>query len=123
MQKFSMYIGGEWRESASGRTFPSIDPYTGESWAELPYGDAEDVDLAVAAARKAFESEWGTTLGSERSRVLRQIAEGVQKHADHLAYLETRDNGKLIREMSGQVKYLANYYHYFAGAADKIHVK
>ena len=56
----------------------------------------------------------------ERSRIMRQIADAIARNVDHLARIETRDNGKLIREMSGQVKYLVNYYHYFAGAADKI---
>jgi aldehyde dehydrogenase (NAD+) len=115
-----MYIGGEWTDSVSGETFESIDPYTGEVWAEFPSANAQDVDRAVRAARTAFGGPWGKTLPSERARIMRQIADAIGRNADHLARMETRDNGKLLREMSGQVNYLVNYYHYFAGAADKI---
>ena len=120
VQKFQMYIGGEWMNSASGDSFTSINPYTGQVWAEYPAGTQEDVDRAVSAARKAFEGEWGETLPSDRARIMRQIADAIAEHADYLGRIETQDNGKLIREMSAQVRYLVNYYHYFAGAADKI---
>ncbi|MFN8456921.1 MAG: aldehyde dehydrogenase [Anaerolineae bacterium] len=120
VEKYQMYIGGEWVDSVSGQTFPSINPYTGEVWAEFPAAQAEDVDRAVRAARQAFEGEWGRLLPTERSRIMRQIADKIGQHADYLGEIETRDNGKLIREMLGQVKSLVNYYHYFAGAADKI---
>ena len=79
------------------------------------------MDRAVSAARNAFEDSWGRMLPGERARIMRQIAAAIGEHADYLAQVETRDNGKLIREMSGQANYLVNYYHYFAGAADKIH--
>jgi (Z)-2-((N-methylformamido)methylene)-5-hydroxybutyrolactone dehydrogenase len=118
--KYQMYIAGEWTDSVSSETFQSIDPYTGEAWAEFPSANAEDVDRAVGAARDAFNGPWGKTLPSERSRIMRQIADAIARNVDHLARMETRDNGKLLREMSSQVKYLVNYYHYFAGAADKI---
>jgi len=120
IQKYQMYISGEWTDSVSGETFESIDPYTGEAWAEFPSANAQDVDKAVGAARNAFDGPWGKTLPTERSRIMRQIADAIGRNVDHLAQIETRDNGKLIREMSGQVKSLVNYYHYFAGAADKI---
>jgi aldehyde dehydrogenase (NAD+) len=120
IQKYKMYIGGEWTDSVSGYTFESIEPYTGEPWAEFPSANAEDVDRAVGAARNAFDGPWGKTVPSERGRIMRQIADAIAKNVDHLGRMETRDNGKLLREMSGQVKYLVNYYHYFAGAADKI---
>lgn len=120
IEKYKMYIGGEWADSVSGETFESIDPYTGEAWAEFPSANAQDVDRAVRAARQAFEGPWGKTLPSERSRIMRQIADAISRNAEHLGRMETRDNGKLLREMLGQVKYLVNYYHYFAGAADKI---
>jgi aldehyde dehydrogenase (NAD+) len=115
-----MYIAGEWVDSVSRETFASIDPYTGEVWAEFPSANAQDVDLAVRAARNAFDGPWGKTIPSERSRIMRQIADAIARNVDHLGRMETRDNGKLLSEMSGQVKYLVNYYHYFAGAADKI---
>ncbi len=121
IKAYQMYIGGEWVDSVSRETFESINPYTGEVWATFPSANAADVDRAVLAARRALEGPWGHIVASERSRIMRQIADGIGQHAEHLARIETQDNGKLIREMLGQVKYLVNYYHYFAGAADKIH--
>src|SRR6266568_3663893 len=118
---FQMYVGGEWLDAHSGETFGSINPYTGEVWATFPSSGPQDVDRAVRAAREAFEGSWRPMLPLERARIMRQIAEGIGEHADYLARIETQDNGKLIREMLTQVKYLVNYYHYFAGAADKIH--
>src|SRR5262245_18277424 len=120
VKNYQMYIGGEWVSAASGAVLPSIDPYSGEVWAEIPSATAADVGSAVQAARNAFENQWLGTLASERGRILRQIADRIKENADYLASIETRDNGKLIREMASQVKYLENYYHYFAGAADKI---
>jgi aldehyde dehydrogenase (NAD+) len=121
IKTYQMYVGGEWLDAESGKTFDSINPYTGEVWAKLPMAGASDVDRAVRAARKAFEGPWGRVTASERSRTMRQIADAIGQNAEHLARIETQDNGKLIREMLAQVKYLVNYYHFFAGAADKIH--
>lgn len=121
IKTFQMYVGGEWVDSQSGETFTSINPYTGEVWARFPSAGPDDVDRAVRAARAAFDGPWRQMLPLERARIMRQIADGIGEHAEHLARIETQDNGKLIREMLGQVKYLVNYYHYFAGAADKIH--
>jgi (Z)-2-((N-methylformamido)methylene)-5-hydroxybutyrolactone dehydrogenase len=121
VQAYQMYIGGEWVDSASKGTFDSINPYTGEVWASFPSAGPADVDRAVRSAREAFEGPWRRMVASERARIIRQIADAIGDHAEHLARIETKDNGKLIREMLAQVKYLVNYYHYFAGAADKIH--
>ncbi len=121
IKQYQMFIDGEWTDSISGEKFSSVNPYTGEVWAEFPSAQAADVDRAVRAARRAFEGPWGKTLACDRARIMRQIADAIAKHADDLARIETQDNGKLIREMASQVKYLVNYYHYFAGAADKIH--
>ncbi|MCE2525700.1 MAG: aldehyde dehydrogenase [Acidimicrobiia bacterium] len=116
-----LFIGGEWVEAASGRTFDSIDPYTGEVWAQVPEASAADVDRAVAAARTAFdEGPWPRLPGVERARIMRRLARRIEEHADELAVVEVRDNGKLLREMSGQAALLPEFYDYFAGAADKI---
>lgn len=115
-----MFIGGEWVEAASGKTFPSINPYTGASWAEVPAADDTDVDKAVTAARAAFdEGPWPRMPGVERSRIMRRLAQLIEERADSLAITEVRDNGKLIREMAGQMAVLPSFYDYFAGAADK----
>jgi aldehyde dehydrogenase (NAD+) len=118
MRQLSMQIGAE-RRPGTG-TFESIDPYTGEPWAVVPEATRADVDDAVAAARAAFEGEWGALTGTARGRLLRRLGEVITESADDLAIAETRDNGKLLREMSGQVRGLPAWYEYYAGLADKI---
>jgi len=116
-----VFIGGQSTEAISGRTFDSIDPYTGQAWAQVPEADAADVDRAVAAARTAFdEGPWPRMPGVERARVMRRLARLLEEHAEELGVIEVRDNGKLLREMAGQAALLPEFYDYFAGAADKI---
>jgi aldehyde dehydrogenase (NAD+) len=115
-----MLIGGNWVEAAAGETFESVNPFTGHAWASVPRASASDVDAAVGAARAAVES-WRRTTGVERARLMRRLAELISDNASRIAVVETTDNGKLIREMEGQLRGLADYYHWFAGAADKIH--
>ena len=116
-----MFIGGQPVEALSGRTFDSIDPYTGQAWAQVPEAGAADVDRAVAAARAAFdEGPWPRLAGVERARVIRRLARLLEEHAEELGVIEVRDNGKLLREMAGQAALLPEFYDYFAGAADKI---
>ncbi|MEZ5099755.1 MAG: aldehyde dehydrogenase [Thermoleophilia bacterium] len=120
LTRYRMLIGGEWVDAASGETFESVNPYLAEPWAIVPDGTAADVDRAVQAARAAFEGPWGSTTGRERSKLLRRLATLIAENADELARIETRDNGKLLREMRGQTGLLPEWYDYFAGAADKI---
>lgn len=120
MKSYEMFIGGQWVPAASRETLQSIDPFTGAPWAIVPLGGAEDVDRAVKAARKAFLL-WRDTFGKDRARLMRRLAELIDAHAEELGAVETRDNGKLIREMLGQVRSLPDYYQYWAGWADKIH--
>lgn len=120
LQRFSLYIGGEFGDAADGRTFESVDPYTGEPWATIPDGDATDVDRAVAAARAAMDGTWGETSGFERARLLRVLADLIADDAERLARLEVRDSGKLYREMIGQLRALPQWYLYFSGLADKL---
>ena len=116
---YRMLIGGEFVSARSGETFETVDPFTARAWATVPRAGPEDVDLAVAAARAAFEG-WARTTGTERARLMRRLAELIASNAERIAVVESTDNGKLIREMEGQLRGLADYYHYFAGAADKI---
>jgi aldehyde dehydrogenase (NAD+) len=117
-----MLIGGEWVDARSGATFETVDPFTGRAWAEIPRAGPEDVDAAVGAARAAFDDgPWPRATGTERARLLRRLADLIAESAERIAIVETTDNGKLIREMEGQLRGLADYYHWFAGAADKIH--
>src|SRR4051794_9189749 len=120
MRDYRMLIGGEWVEAASGETFETVNPFTGRAWATVPRAGAFDVDAAVRAARRAFE-DWRRRAPVERGRLLRRLAELIAENASRIAVVETTDNGKLIREMEGQLRGLADYYHYFAGAADKLH--
>ena len=116
-----MLIGGEWVDARSGETFETVDPFTGRAWAEVPRGGAEDVDAAVRAARAAFDDgPWRRCTGAERAAAMRRLAALISEHAERIAVVETTDNGKLIREMEGQLRGLAAHYEFFAGAADKI---
>ncbi len=118
---YKMLIGGEWVDARSGATFESVNPYTGKVWATAPEADEEDVDRAVRAAREAFdEGPWGKMTGTERARLMRRFAELLAENAEDIARVESTDNGKLLREMGGQLKALPEWYYYFSGAADKI---
>jgi aldehyde dehydrogenase (NAD+) len=118
---YRMYIGGDWTDAASGQLFESDDPFTGKPWARIPRGSAEDVNRAVAAARKAFTSgEWPKLTASKRGALLRKLGDLIADRSKFLAEIEVRDNGKLYAEMSAQTAYMAQWYYYYAGLADKI---
>ena len=90
-----LFIGGQWTEAASGKTFETPNPATGETLAWVAEGDAEDIDRAVRAARAAFEDgPWGRLTPSERGRIIWRIGDLILEHADELAQLESLDNGK-----------------------------
>ena len=118
---YRMFIGGEWVDAASGKTFESFNPYTARPWALIPEGGADDVDRAVAAADAAFRTgDWPALTATARGHMLRRLADEIVAEADRLAEIEVRDNGKLIAEMSAQCKYMAQWYYYYAGLCDKI---
>ena len=113
-----MLVGSGWVEVRSGNTFESVNPHTGRVWATAPEAGEEDVDRAVRAAREAFdEGPWGRMTGTERARLMRRLAELIAENAESLAVVETTDNGKLLREMGGQMGALPEWYYYVAGAA------
>jgi acyl-CoA reductase-like NAD-dependent aldehyde dehydrogenase len=120
-QTYELPIGGAWTPASSGATYDTLDPFSGEPWATVPEGSAEDVDRAVCAAREALSGPWGQMSASERGRVLLRIADVIERDAPALGRIETQDNGKLLREMAGQAAALPAWYRYFAGLADKIH--
>jgi acyl-CoA reductase-like NAD-dependent aldehyde dehydrogenase len=121
VRSYKMLVSGEWVDALSGKTFESINPYTGRVWATAPEAGEKDVDRAVKAARKAFdEGPWGAMTGTERARLMRRLADLLAENAQELATVESTDNGKLLREMGSQLGALAEWYYYFAGAADKI---
>jgi aldehyde dehydrogenase (NAD+) len=116
-----MLIGGEWVDAAGGETFETENPYLGAAWALVPRATPEDVDHAVAAARKAFRApSWSGLTATARGALLRRLADLIAAEADRLAEIETRDNGKLITEMRTQLRYIPQWYHYFGGLADKV---
>ena len=120
MKSYKLYIDGQWVNSSSGKSFETENPYTGEVWAKISRGNAEDVDRAVKAASTAFRGDWGQTKPTERGKLLNRLAEVIEKNAEMLGEIEVRDNGKLIAEMGGQTKYLAEWYRYYGGLADKV---
>ncbi|EAS41439.1 aldehyde dehydrogenase [Photobacterium profundum] len=120
-EQFQMLINGQWIDAKSGKTFESINPATEQVWGEFPFADANDVDDAVRSAHAAFESdEWRLMTASQRGKLLRKLGDLVGENKEKLAQLESKDNGKLIRETLGQVGYLPEFFYYYAGLADKV---
>jgi len=117
-----LFIGGEWADAASGKTFDTINPSTGEVLTQVAEGDRADVDRAVAAARRTFdEGKWSGMDARKRGKVLFAIADALEAHADELARLETMDNGKPVREARAfDVEGTIECFRYYAGWADKI---
>ena len=118
-----MLIDGQWRESMSGKTFETINPATEEVITQVAEGDAPDIDLAVKAARKAFDSgPWRKLDARDRGRLLNKLADLIEKNIVELAELETLDNGKPISEsLHGDLPLVIDCLRYYAGWADKIH--
>jgi aldehyde dehydrogenase (NAD+) len=121
MQDYQMLCDGKWIDAADGRWLESYDPYTGKPWARVPQGGPQDIDRAVESARRAFhDPTWRDMTPTARGALLRKLGDLVARDADNLAAIETRDNGKLISEMRGQLRYMPQWYYYFGGLADKV---
>jgi len=119
MHKFQQYIGGSFSDGSA--QFESRNPANGEVWATMPEARTDDVNAAVDAAAAAFVSrEWADMTASARGKLLMRLADLITENAQTLAMLETRDTGKIIHETSAQIAYVAEYYRYYAGLADKI---
>jgi (Z)-2-((N-methylformamido)methylene)-5-hydroxybutyrolactone dehydrogenase len=117
--RYEHFIGGRRVAPSSGRYFESRNPYTGAVWASIAQGTAQDVALAVQSAHDAFPA-WAKRKASERGRILYRLGDVILAHADRLAAIEVRDNGKLLQEMAAQVRYIAEWYRYYGGLADKL---
>ena len=113
-----LYIGGE-RVAGSGPPIAAINPYTAQPFAEVGSAGPADVAAAVAAAAHAFET-WRHTSGIERAELIFRLADALLHEADRLAMIETRDNGKILRETRNQLVFAARNYRFYAGAADKL---
>ena len=119
--EYGLFIGGEFVEPRSGRTFDTINPATEERLATVAEGGAEDVDRAVAAAGTAFEEHWRDTPGTVRARYLYRIARQLQERSREFAVLETMDGGKPIRESRDvDLPLVAAHFFHHAGWADKL---
>jgi aldehyde dehydrogenase (NAD+) len=118
-----LFIDGKWVDSVSGKTFDTLNPATEEVITSIAEGDSADIDLAVTAARKAFEDgPWGKTDARERGRILLRVMDLIEKNKDELALLETLDNGKPISETTNaDLPLVIDCLLYYAGWADKIH--
>ena len=114
-EKYQLYIGGEWKDSSDGTTIKTYNPANGQLLSEIADATEKDVDDAVKAAKKAFET-WGKTTPTERAIILNKIADIIDDNAEYLATIETMDNGKPIRETTGaDIPLAADHFRYFAG--------
>ena len=120
IQNFKMYIDGQWVDSETGKTIETLNPENNEVWATVPEASAKDVDRAVKAAQNAFELSWANLHPRDRAKYLRSLANQLRDNAEHLGTIETKDTGKIFRETKTQANYIAEYYDYFAGLADKV---
>src|SRR5215469_9562209 len=119
--EYGLFVDGEFRPAADGNTFPTINPATEEPLARVAEAGQPDVEAAVAAARRAYESMWGRMPGRERAKYLYRIARVLQERAREFAVLESLDNGKPIRESRDvDIPLAAAHFFYYAGWADKL---
>src|ERR1700683_5020966 len=118
--RYTLFIDGRRVEAASGRRYDSVDPFLGQPWASAADGDAADVDLSSASAPRALAGPWGRLTGFGRARLMRRLGDLIARDADRLAEFETRDTGKLLREMRGQLGSIPDWFYYFSGLADKL---
>ncbi len=121
MQRYQMYIDGEFSDASSGKWFDSYNPFTGEVWGQIAEAGSADVDRAVHAAHNAFaHGSWSLLTASQRGALLRKLGDLIMRDSRKLAEFEVRDNGKLLAEMVGQLNYLPQWFYYFGGLADKV---
>ncbi|MFP5071988.1 aldehyde dehydrogenase family protein [Pseudonocardia nantongensis] len=118
---YRMLIGGQRVGASTGDELPAVNPFTARPFASVPDASAADVDAAVTAARDAFEGGWSSTPGLRRAELMHRLATLMEEHAEELGRLESTDNGKLLRETTGQARFAARNYRFFAGYADKLY--
>jgi aldehyde dehydrogenase (NAD+) len=121
MEEAKHFIGGGWAAASGGGTIAVVDPSDGEAFAQIARGTAADVELAVGAARRAFDGAWGQSSAAERGRVLYRLSMLVAACHEELAQLEARDTGKPLKQARADAAALARYFEFYAGAADKLH--
>src|SRR3954454_10339521 len=120
-KRYQLFINGRFVAPRSGKYFDSINPATEEKLAEIADGNSADVDRAVQAARRAYQTSWGKLSGRERGKYLYRIARLIQEKSRELAVLESMDGGKPIKESRDiDLPLVAAHFFYYAGWADKL---
>ena len=120
MKNYKHFINGTWTDPDTNEWFDTENPYTGEVWAKIARGNCADVNKAVISAKNVFENVWGVMKPTERGKYLVRLAEIIERESVRLGELEVKDNGKLLAEMGSQTKYIAEWYRYYGGLADKV---
>ena len=121
IQTYKMLIDGEWVAASDGAVFDSVNPSTGEVWSRVPEATAADVDRAVTAAHRAFKTgPWAAMLPNQRGQMLRKLADLLAENSELLGRTESVDTGKMLKETRWQAKYIAEFFQFYAGCADKI---
>ena len=121
IQTYQMLIDGVWVDASDGGAFDSVNPATGQVWSRVPEATEEDVDRAVRSAHEAFlKGPWATMTPTERGKHLRRLAELLADRSEDLGRTETIDTGKMLKETKWQAKYIAEFFQFYAGCADKI---
>jgi len=115
------FIANQWVSALAGQTVPVIDPSNGLLYAEIARSGEADIDVAVRAARAAFEGAWGRMAPAERSRLLLRVSRALQDHHEELARIESKDTGKPMRQARSDTAAVARYFEFYAGAVDKLH--
>jgi acyl-CoA reductase-like NAD-dependent aldehyde dehydrogenase len=121
-EQYQMLIDGAWMDAEDGATFESVNPSTGEVWSTVPEATEVDIDRAIRAAHAAFsEGPWATLTPTQRGKYLRRLGDLLADKSEELGRIETIDTGKMLSETRWQAKYISEFFHYYAGCADKIH--
>ncbi len=121
IERYDMLIDGAWVGASDGAMFDSINPTTGAVWSQVPEATADDVNRAVEAAHRAFSSgPWASMTPTARGKCLRRLAELLADQSEELGRIESVDTGKMLKETKWQAKYIAEFFQFYAGCADKI---
>jgi acyl-CoA reductase-like NAD-dependent aldehyde dehydrogenase len=121
IKNYQMLINGDWVDASDGVMFDSVNPSTGEVWSRVPEATEADVNRAVASAHYAFsEGPWSKMTPTERGKCLRKLGDLLAEKSESLGRTESVDTGKMLKETRWQAKYIAEFFHFFAGCADKV---
>tara|TARA_B100001248_G_scaffold126160_1_gene94612 strand:+ start:3398 stop:4879 length:1482 start_codon:yes stop_codon:yes gene_type:complete len=121
IKNYQMLINGDWVDASDGGVFDSVNPSTDNVWSRVPEATEADVNRAVSSAYNAFSGgPWSKFTPTERGKCLRKLGDLLADHSENLGRIETIDTGKMLKETRWQAKYIAEFFHFFAGCADKV---